>query len=193
MAKKILKKAAEIDFPSVYRIVSADQSIKRPGFCKMLVDKTTDKPVISEIGFTNVDNKRNVKPHGQLLDEILREMAFFFPDEEDGIPTYYVREKVAQGSMPLAMIGIAKVHGQTDWFLWRLEKTWADIGPSQIKKILTGNGKADKTLVTKAQSDYLGEQSYSCDDESDAAAVAIAWLISQKQLEPPNQEGVNNA
>ena len=61
----------------------------------MLVTKTTDKPIISEIGFTNVDNKRNVKPHGQLLDEILREMAFFFPDEEDEIPTFYVREKVA--------------------------------------------------------------------------------------------------
>lgn len=190
MTKKKQKKTESIEFPSVYRVVSADQSIKRPGFCKMLVDKTADSPRILEASFTNVDNKRNVKPHGQLLDEILREMAFFFPDEKDGIPTFYVREKVAQGSMPLAMIGIAKVHGQTDWFLWRLEKTWADIGPSQVKKILTGNGKADKTLVTEAQSNYLGEQSYACDDESDAAAVAVSWLIAQGQLDPPRQEEV---
>jgi hypothetical protein len=61
----------------------------------MLVDTTAESPVISEFSATNVDNKKVVKPHGQLLDEIFKEIAFFFPDEADGIPTFYVREKVA--------------------------------------------------------------------------------------------------
>lgn len=190
MAKK--KTEETISFPQRYRIVAADLSLKRPGFCKMIV--STDEqgqPRFSDIQCSNVNNKTAAKPHGELLDDVLRAMAFFFPDKDDEIPTFYVCEKAALGTMPLAMIGQAKMRGMMDWVIWRLGHTWYEVAPNAVKKLITGSGKAEKMYVQDCLDDYLGDIPYACDDESDAAAVGIAWLIQQgqvKQLHEPEPE-----
>lgn len=183
---------ALIEFPSSYRIVAADQSLKRPGFFKCLVTKTDNSLIFSELDAINVDNKKATKPHGQILDEIHRTMLEFFPDESDNTPIYYIREKLTLGSMPMAMLGMAKVHGLTDLYLWTKERTWQELPPMTVKKVLTGKGKAEKSEVAEALKAYLGNFSFSCDDESDAAAVAIAWLIQQNQLQTFMSNSKNN-
>jgi len=49
-----------------------------------------------------------------------------------------------------------------------------------VKKLLTGSGKASKTEVAMALERYVATQQYETDDESDAVAVGLAWLIQQK-------------
>ena len=58
-----------------------------------------------------------------------------------------------------------------------------EIGPKRIKKLLTGDGNAEKTAVASALRKYVGEQKYACDDMSDAVAVGVAWLLQNKMID----------
>ena len=60
-----------------------------------------------------------------------------------------------------------------------MEKTYSELSPTTVKKLLTGSGKASKTEVAMALERYVGTQQYETDDESDAVAVGLAWLIQQ--------------
>lgn len=183
--KKAVKQTQTLQFPDKFRIVAADQSQKRPGFCKVTVEKTENGLVFSDFETTNVNNKAKTKPHGQQLDEVLQAMAFFFPDsEKDPIKSYYVREKAALSSFAQAMIGQAKMAGMADWVQWRIKEEWHEITANAIKKQVTGDGSAEKADVAAALEQYLGPHEYACDDESDAAAVAIAFLISHELQKP---------
>ena len=51
-----------------------------------------------------------------------------------------------------------------------------------MKKLLTGSGKASKEEVAEALESYVDCQTYESDDESDALAVGIAWLILNKMI-----------
>lgn len=194
LAKKKSKPEEAISFPSRYRVIAADLSLKRPGFCKMIIDQTANEENrISSVECINVNNKTSKKnadkPHGEILDDVLRAMSKFFHDKNDPIPSYYVCEQAALGSMPVSMISQAKAKGMTEWLLWRLGFSWYEITPDAIKNTLTGYGLANKKEVEQSLSSYLNNVSYNCDDESDAAAVAIAWLISHGQIsEKPNSE-----
>ena len=75
---------------------------------------------------------------------------------------------------------VAKVVGLMDFMLGDTE--WFEIYPVTVKKLITGSGKAEKSEVATALEKYIGKQEYKCDDESDAAAVGVAWLIQQGQL-----------
>lgn len=179
MSKKGIKqRQPEPHFPNRFYIIGADQSLKRPGFCKMLIDTSNGGYEIQEFALTNVNNKNKTKPHGQQLDEVLKEMAFFFPDvEKENCPAFFVREKAALSSFSQAMIGQAKMAGMADWMLWRIKQQWEELAPNAVKMLVAGNGKADKEKVAECLKIYVGERAYKCDDESDATAVAIAFLI----------------
>ena len=165
--------------PACFWLVCADLSLKRPGFCKMHLDLKDGRQRILSFDVTNVNNKTKTKPHGQQLDETLKEMASFFPDDEkETDPIFYVREKAALSSFSLAMIGQAKMAGMADWLIWHIHHhEWREIAPNAIKRLITGDGKAEKEQVAKCLEAYIGEHSYRFDDESDAAAVGVAWLI----------------
>ena len=77
---------------------------------------------------------------------------------------------------------MSKVVGIMDWMGYWSNKEWYSIYPVTVKKLITGSGKAEKFEVADALEYYIGKQCYKCDDESDAAAVAIAWLIQQGQI-----------
>lgn len=55
--------------------------------------------------------------------------------------------------------------------------------PTTIKKILTGNGRSLKETVAKTLTLYIGEQEYVTDDESDAIAAALAFLIKEGYID----------
>lgn len=59
------------------------------------------------------------------------------------------------------------------------EKEFFEISPRAVKKEITGNGTASKEEVAQCLKFYVGEQHYACDDESDAVAVGVAWLLQQ--------------
>lgn len=183
------KQSETITFPQRYRIVSADLSLKRPGFCKFDCEMTENGLRIFNLAVTSVDNKNKSKPHGQLLDETLKEISTFFPDpEKDLIPTFYLREKAFNARAAQSEMGIYKVVGVTDWFLYRLGFTWHEIFPVTVKKYVTGSGKAEKEKVAECLKLYIGDFEFSNDDESDSVAVGIAWLIQNGQLKSKVEE-----
>ena len=185
--KRSAKKQEAIQFPDRFYVVAADLSLRRPGFFKALVTKTADGAALSGAATVSVDNKTNQKPHGQLLDEIMKAFAFFMPD--DGIPIYFVREKAFNARASQAEIGIYKVVGVMDWLLYRIRLEWSEIYPVTVKKCITGSGKATKEEVAKMLPTWLPDLKYDTDDESDAAAVAISFLVQQGLLKTEETEG----
>ncbi|MCM3784352.1 crossover junction endodeoxyribonuclease RuvC [Neobacillus mesonae] len=84
-----------------------------------------------------------------------------------------------------------KVHGAwsaVDRALSRLGLTVADnITPTSVKKLVTGNGKAEKPEVAEAVRKYLRlgpDYKFAAGyDDSDACAVILAYLIREKLIE----------
>lgn len=73
---------------------------------------------------------------------------------------------------------LSKVVGVTDVCAWHKDKrVFEEIAPTSVKLSVTGNAKATKQEVAECLKEYVGKQSYACDDESDAVAVGVAWLI----------------
>ena len=67
--------------------------------------------------------------------------------------------------------------------VWKHAKqAWEEIAPATVKKLLTGSGKAGKEEVAGAYERYVGCHNYKTDDESEAAAVGIAWLLQVNLL-----------
>lgn len=78
-----------------------------------------------------------------------------------------------------------KVVGVTDMILWQSRQiTFLELTPTQIKKSIADHIRAEKEKVAAGLVSYLGEHEYSTDDESDAAAVAVAFLLIEGYLDP---------
>ena len=180
MRKKTETKPETIVFGSQYKVIGADLSLKRPSFCILSIKNVNNSAKITDIRFKTVDNKTKVKPHGKLLDEIIMAFIEIWPKDEE---VYAVREMEIMKMKVPSERSLSKVVGLMDWVLWCQNETeWQSIYPMTVKKLVTGSGKAEKSEVAAALEKYIGKQDYKCDDESDAAAVAIAWLIQQGQI-----------
>jgi Holliday junction resolvasome RuvABC endonuclease subunit len=174
-------------FPKSYWVFGADFSLKRPGFCRLHVEKRGEETIITDVNVTSVDNKTVKKPHGELLDEIFYAMGAFKPntyvDNEYTEPIYYVREHAFNARGAMSEIGIFEVVGLSNFWAWQHGKCeWYEVYPVSVKKLVTGNGKAQKSEVANAVKMYLGNVEFKNDDESDAAAVAVSWLLQCEQL-----------
>ena len=78
---------------------------------------------------------------------------------------------------------LSKVVGIADLTAWQAaEATYDELAPTTVKKILAGSGRATKLEVSEALLPYIGQQDYATDDESDAVAVGVAWLIQNTLL-----------
>lgn len=178
MPKKKKEEIKQIEFPDQYMVIAADLSLRRPGFCMMKV--YDNKPYITNLFSLDNKTKKN-KTHGQILSEIY---DLFFVNVVSCMnimpPCFFVREKSIMHMMTPAERDLTKVVGLMDFML--LDREWDEIYPSTVKKLVAGSGKAEKEEVAAALEKYVGKVNYKCDDESDATAVAIAWLIQHGQL-----------
>ncbi len=79
-----------------------------------------------------------------------------------------------------------KVVGVSDLYAWGLGgRIFDEIHPKTIKKLVANDQLAEKDAVAAALSQFVGERDYACDDESDAVAVGIAWLLQQGLIDSP--------
>lgn len=169
----------EIEFPAEYQVLGCDLSLKRPGFCLLSLKITDGKTKITDIQLSSINNKTDKKkPHGQLLNEILVHFESLIDRN-----MFLVRETEIMKMKVPSERSLSKVVGLMDWAAWKHGLEWNSIYPMTIKKLITGSGRAEKQEVADALEKFVGKQNYKCDDESDAAAVAIAWLIQNKQIE----------
>lgn len=171
-------------------MVSADLSFRRPGFARFECEKTDDGLKIYDIRTGFVDNKLSKKKTaGEILNEITQFMVKFFPADCVDVPNFFVRERAldkyaASGRQAVTLEQIFKVVGLTDAFLWRIyRREFDEIHPKTVKKMITGNGLADKQEVAAALERYVGPREYQVDDESDALAIGLAYLILNGELE----------
>lgn len=185
--KKEAAPTEEIIFPKHYYVCGADLSLRRPGFCLLEVVNRAGKSRIVDVRLMSVDNKtKRNKTHGQILREILFCFNKFLSDlktNDDGTEEeefYFVREKMILNKKVPSERDVAKVVGIMDYYLDNQE--WYEIYPVTIKCLIAGSGKAEKQAVADSLSVYVGKQEYRNDDESDATAVAVAWLIQNHQI-----------
>lgn len=129
---------------------------------------------------SNVSRYCKKKSHGQVLCEI----AEYFGKYLLVNPAIVVRER-SFSKYHRETQTLNKVVGVTDMLLWSAKQTsFVELTPAEIKKIITGKGSAEKEEVARGLAVYIGEQEYTCDDESDAAAVAIAFLLREGYILP---------
>ena len=63
------------------------------------------------------------------------------------------------------------------------KKTTYGVAPTRVKKLVAGSGSADKAAVADGVRKITGyEGPFATDDESDAAAIALAYAIQQGAL-----------
>lgn len=77
----------------------------------------------------------------------------------------------------------------SDLYAWGFgSKEFEDVSPKTVKKLVTNNDNAEKEEVANALEQFVGKRDYACDDESDAVAVGIAWLIRHGMIDSPFPE-----
>lgn len=82
-----------------------------------------------------------------------------------------------------------KVVGITDYLAWlHFHAGFDEINPKTIKRIITGKDDATKAEVADGLNAWVGRQSWKTDDESDACAVGIAWLVQNGYLPEPRRK-----
>jgi crossover junction endodeoxyribonuclease RuvC len=120
----------------------------------------------------HLNNRGEKKCHGQILAEIYDLITELAVDV-----AVFVREK-GFFRFPHETQALFKVVGVADLAAWTTCRTeFVEIAPTTVKKTLTGSGKAGKEEVAAVLERYVGRQEYATDDESDAVAVGVTWMI----------------
>ena len=176
-------------------IVACDFSYYRPGFAILRYYPESRRVKVQET--SNIDNKNTAgkkKCHGEILSEIASELRRLFVKVPVGtlvreqalsIVTGYNSAK-AKYYNPSTIKILHEVVGISDLYAWGFGgRQFDEINPKAVKKAVTGNSSAEKDEVAAALVQFVGEHEYACDDESDAVAVGIAWLIQQKLIDDP--------
>lgn len=79
-----------------------------------------------------------------------------------------------------------KVVGVSDLYAWGLGgRIFEEVHPKTIKKLVANDQLAEKEAVASALAQFVGEREYECDDESDAVAVGVAWLLLNGMIDSP--------
>ena len=79
-----------------------------------------------------------------------------------------------------------KVVGVSDLYAWGLGgRIFDEVHPKTVKKLVANDQLAEKDAVAAALQQFVGEREYACDDESDAVAVGIAWLLENNMIDSP--------
>lgn len=174
------------ELPTNFNLVGLDSSLNRPGFCNM----TFEGGCLTWFDTWVVDNKtkeRSSKCHGEKLQNILDEGLTEMDNFDNEYEVFYLREHCFISQRGQSESGIFKAVGLEDWQLWTSwEKIWLEAYPSSIKSELTGNYKADKKEMERWVRAYLQNVpnlKFKYDDESDAAAVCIYFLLKNNVIE----------
>lgn len=157
------------------RIFSMDLSLNLPGFA--LLEIENNKVTVLNTGY--VDNKKRTKDkHGRKINAIYRELCNML-SEADKVD-YVVREKGFSRFAGVTQT-LFKVVGISDLAVYQYaDMEVHEITPTTVKKLVTGNGKAEKDEVAEAVERIIENKiEFYSDDVSDAVAVGIAFAVDK--------------
>lgn len=192
--RSVSVKEKKAEFPDKFQIISADLSLRRPGFCRMNVEITDSAAEIKNVLTKSVDNKKTDADHGEILNNIVNEFQEFVNKNTDPeLLTYFVREQainVMRGRLPPQnSIGIFKVVGVMDYIgKTKYDKTWYEIYPTTAKKLVSGKGTASKDEMQTAVKKFFPDAEFANDDESDAAGIGLAFLLKNNLIKNKEDE-----
>lgn len=186
MAKKRThKQKPEAPVPFIegdFELVACDLSMLCPGFARLLYHADTRTVELLQKSQVNnkTENKNNPRLHGRNL-ALIGDAFCEYAKWKD--VKLFVRER-ALSRFHYEVQVLNKVVGVVDYLLWQLhQQNFTQITATEVKKYVAGNGRATKEDVANALSDYVGEQTYHSDNESDAVAIGIAWLIREGYID----------
>lgn len=159
--------------------MALDLSLNSTGYAVLDWDSASQKATVIELG--HVDNKKQgiMKwSHGQKLKRIYNRIGTVVARS---LPDVIVREKGVTRFNRATQV-IFRVVGVTDLVVEQLVgQSCQEIGITEAKKLITGDGKAEKSEVAAKVQDFLTEPvEFAVDDESDAVAVGIAYCLKQE-------------
>lgn len=167
-------------------IIACDFSFRRPGFA--LLRYLPQKRSVRVQETSNINNKNDkTKCDGEILSEIAHELRRYFTLSPLAV---LVREQALdKQSGPRASRVIEVIHkvvGVADLYAWGFGgREFKEVHPKRVKKLVANDQLAEKDVVAQSLAQFVGERDYACDDESDAVAVGIAWLIDQGMIDSP--------
>jgi len=159
---------------------SFDFSLTCPGFALLSYHANTRSVELLKVDHLSNKYHKN-KKNGQIILEISKVFAEYVAPQSTKA---YVRERAFTrfGAETSAMF---KVLGAMEMILWDRKEAWfQELAPKQIKRLVTGNGKSSKAQVAEALDAYLEHPPWKTDDESDAVAAGVAWLIANDYIDP---------
>lgn len=114
----------------------------------------------------------------QLCSQQVPKVFEAFPYPKDADPKYHVAiEGAYLGHFALPLVRLSEVIGVCKAWAWSESVPCHEYGPSEIKKSVTGSGRATKEQVKQAvieqTAPFLASQNKMTHDESDAVAVAL--------------------
>lgn len=177
---RLKKEAALPHFEGDFDLVACDLSMRCPGFA--LLRYSADDRSVSLLRKDVVANNVAVnKPHGKILNEIGNMLSDFLAGKNVKVA---VRER-AFTQFNAETQAIHKVVGVSDMIVWHiLEMSFQELAPSSVKKYVTGWGMASKDEVAEAIDNYIPKHTqWHYDDESDAVAVGLSWLIKNGYID----------
>lgn len=172
------------------RVFSMDLSLNHAGFAVVSVD---EKGKLTLEHKAHVLNKTN-KPHGWRLLNLYTEIHQY-------LSNYDITDFVREGGFNRfnnANKAIFKAEGVADLCVYTHEKykgtVVTEIKPTQVKKLILGKGSASKEALKAGLYRYIGKVEFSPkdinNDESDAVAVALAYLIKEGKVKQKTTQKV---
>lgn len=159
-------------------VLALDLSLNSTGYA--VIQWNEGKATVIELG--HIDNKkqgRMKRSHGKKLARIFSELKAVinrYPDinvivREKGITRF---NKATQA--------LFRVVGCVDLLIESTgHEPVQELSISEVKKLITGNGKADKTEVAQLVEGYLTNPvNFENDDESDAVAVGVSYCLKEE-------------
>lgn len=141
---------------------------------------------------SNVDNKKETdlaRPAKLLriklrLNDILSHTLRYGYVSDWKLPYVVVREN-SFSRFAAETQSISAVNGICELELYTVANMeFQTLSPLTIKKLTTGSAKASKDEVAQSLDVYCPQHpEFQCDDESDAMATAVAWLIDNGYIE----------
>lgn len=114
----------------------------------------------------------------------LRRLLTAYPDA-DLVREEALRKSGTSASGKVLSI-LNRVVGVSDLYAWAFgRRQFNEIEAVTVKKRITNDASAEKNEVADALEQFVGKHEYACDDESDAVAVGVAWLIKQGLIDDP--------
>lgn len=155
------------------RVLGLDLSMNRPGFA--VVEWKDGEVLLLEKSHIKQNTK---KTHAYRLNATAREIQRYLENYEVDI---IVRERGFSRHNKTTQ-ALFKVVGVSDYIASLYEKEVVEFSPTEIRKLLFESGDVGKATVQNVLSRYVGEVRYETDDESDATAVAVAYLVKSGLL-----------